>query len=171
MKKYAKVNRSWVLYQTGHIVTSGSLFASQNILADDENAFSVSGRVIRAVGAVNLTLQNPPALPASNPVHVALGLAVIDQNLSAGVNIASAEMADRRFVARSILGGYPEGTGISGAVSSFGWTHRFDWQIRAGRGVTINKDSCVVLCTACTFLPVGSTLGAQYAFNLLFETD
>lgn len=137
---------------------------------DAEASFGVGGRILRCVGAMNVVVANAAIPPTLSLLHIFTGFAMIDQDLGSGLNIADAAQADRRFCIRQNLGGYPEGTGISGAVGTYSWTHRFDWLIRQGKGIAMRKDNAFVLCTGTTGLIAGSSVGVSYCFNMLFET-
>lgn len=170
-RRLARVNRSWALYNFGIAIATASPFQSFVLAQDDENAFGVLGRPLRINGAVNVVVSNGAVLPSVSLTHIYIGCAVIDQDLSNGLNIAGTQQADRRFLARENLGGYPGGTGLSGAVGTYAWTHRFDWPIRGGKGVALKRDDAFVMCCGMTSGIAGQGVLLSFSFDLLFETD
>lgn len=170
MARIARTNKSWVLIASAHALSNVTPFLSQALTLDDENQFGVGGRAIRLTGSINIVVNNAAVIPAVTTSHIHIGCAVVDQNLATSMNLGTGEFADRRWLAREAIGGYPSGTGISGVVNGYAWTHRIDWRLRGGRGVLIRKDDALTLSSAISGTIVGQNASLHYNLYLLFET-
>lgn len=126
-------------------LTEGTPSGYQSIITDEEESYGVGGKILRVAGAINIQVVEPAGVYTPTDKHIIIGLCIGDQDVVDQIRINTNEDADRRFLARQNLGWYPPGTGISGTVSTYGFTERFDWAVRGGRGVTVRKDDSVAI--------------------------
>lgn len=159
-----KLQRSWALQDISQTLTSGTPFTSVDLFSDAEASFGTPSKTVRLLGSVNINWTGWDVSSVNR--HLWIGLARIDQDLSANLDPSSADMADRHWLWREPLGYSPLGTGISGTGTSvISWTHKIDWQVRRGRGSQLQKDDAMVICSGVLNPAVG--MSVQLHFSIL----